>query len=58
MRLPIYGTNYRWRRINLWLLSLAVTACSLLGLFAVTGQAILATSLRGAIVSAFYFLPW
>ena len=55
MRLPIYGTNYRWRRINLWLLSLAIAACGLLGLFVVAGQAILATSLRGAIVSEFYF---
>ena len=53
MRLPIYGTNYRWRRINLWLLSLGITACGLIGMFVVAGQAILATSIRGALVSAF-----
>src|SRR5688572_14694907 len=55
LRLPIYGTNYRWRRINLWLLSLSIAACGLTGLYVVAGQATLATSIRGALGSAFYF---
>ena len=55
LRLPIYGTNYRWRRINLWLLSMVITACGLMCMYVVAGQATLATSIRGAVVSAFYF---
>lgn len=55
IRLPIYGMNPRWRRLNLCLLSGALALFGLLSLYFVAEQAIAAESIGGALIAAANF---
>src|SRR5688572_2813405 len=54
LRLPIYGINYRWRRINVGLLSMVFAACGILSMYVVSWLAIHATSMIGVALATVF----
>jgi hypothetical protein len=55
LRLPIYGTNYRWRRVNVSLLSSFLAALGLVSMYFVAWLAIHETSIISLVLSFVIF---
>jgi hypothetical protein len=56
LRLPIYGTSYRWRRVNAFLLSMLIAGFGLGSMLGVAAQSVVATTIGGGLASALYSL--